>query len=172
MSSTAAEIRARLKASRTIPVTLPGTDLVIDCCQPDLLTLATRGFMTWPALQAVKASFAEIEQSSDGTVVADNRPVASVLEHAKTIGAFMDEWVCAAAVSPRVVMKETDVTDPDQMLWIDDLSLEFKTAIVTATMPRTPPAVAEFRRDESPGAAPGSSGEAVRDAPVDAVVGA
>lgn len=168
--STAAEIRARLKSTKTIPVSLPGTDLTINCRQPDLLTLASRGWMNWPALRAVQAIGAELA-TRDATVV-DNRPIDSVLEQAKTVGDFLDQWVCAAAVSPRVVLTEVEVTDPDHILWVDDLPLDFKAAIVAATTPRTPPAVAEFRGNESPGAAPGSSGEAVRDAPIDAVVGA
>lgn len=163
--SSAAEIRAR---KQIIPVTLPGTDLVIECRRPDLLSLVSRGWIDWPALQQIQATFAPAESAG---VVLDNRPVPTPIEKARLIGTFLDEFVCAAAVRPRVVLTEAEVTDAESILWVDDLTLDEKMTVLAALV-GTPPAVTEFRREESPGDPGGPSGAAVRDAPVDAVVGA
>lgn len=167
--SSAADIRAR-KSSRIIPVTLPGTDLVIECRRPELLTLASRGWVDWPSLQQVQAALATT-QAADAAVL-DNRPVLNATEKARTIGTFLDEFICAAAVRPRVVLTEAEVVDPDTTLWIDDIELDDKLAIFDEMVVRAQPAVAEFRGDESTGAVDRSGGEAVRDTPVDAAVGA
>ena len=58
----------------------------------------------------------------------------------------MDEWVCAAAIAPRVVLTEAEVTDPDTILWVDDLSLGDKMAIFAATTPVTPITPTRARR--------------------------
>jgi hypothetical protein len=162
--SSAAEIRSKKKA-KTIDVTLPGGDLVITCRRPELLTLASSGWLTWPALQRVQELLKE--RSAPLGVEIDNRPVASVLEKAGDIAALLDEWVCAAAISPRIVLTEAE--SGPEVLWIDDLDLDDKMAILAATMPQTPVAVTEFRGPEPAGAADRPGSETLRDAPIDLV---
>ena len=129
MPSTAAAIRAHFRtASPVVAVTLPGTDLILECRRPDLLELTSRGWLNWPTLQRVREITAEWEQErkakADTTVtVIDNRPtpkVETLMEQARTVIGFLDEWACAAAVTPRVVATEADSSDDS--LWVGDLS--------------------------------------------------
>ena len=98
MSSSIAEFRAKLKANALIPVTIPGTDLVIDCRRPELLNMVSSGFLAWPALRRVQEAIAE---RSRDTVI-DERPQPTTLEKARAFVDFLAEMVCAAAVQPRV----------------------------------------------------------------------
>lgn len=165
--SSAAEIRAARRGPRTISVPISGTLTVIECQRPPLLTLVANGWMPWPALRRVQEVQAESTPAPDPAT--DNRPIATVLEKAQAFGAFLDEWVCAAAVAPVVVLTQVEVTDPAAVLWINDLEYEDKIAIFVATSIPTPSLVMEFRGQESSGDPPGPRGAAVRDAAVDAL---
>ena len=38
----------------------------------------------------------------------DNRPIPTLVDRAQAVGAMLDEWVCIAAVAPKVVMTEAE----------------------------------------------------------------
>jgi hypothetical protein len=164
MASSAKELKEKLrKRSLPITVTIPGTDLTIECRRPDLVHMVMSGLMTWPALERVRAMGPS--EPVDGIAVIDNRPLPTIVDRAQAVGSMLDEWVCLAAVSPRVVMREHEVGDDS--IWVEDLPFQGRQAIFDATFLATPTAGADFRGDESGSAPPGQSGEAVRDAPID-----
>lgn len=139
---------------RKISVSVPGTDLVIVCRRPDLLGQVTRGVLPQPSVDAV------LRQAQAGGV----DPMAS--EDLTLAADFIDRWVCLAAVQPRIVLTEAEASE--SAVWVDDLDLALKLAIVSATTTKVAPvdpAVAEFRGDQSTGTAAPSDGTGVRDAP-------
>lgn len=163
--SSAQALRDRFRTPRTIAVTIPGSDLTIECRRPNLMHMVMSGLMTWPALQRVREVAAEDTVQSEGAVI-DNRPLPTLTDRADAVGAMLDEWVCLAAVSPRVVMHEHE--QGDEAIWVEDLPYDGREAIFNATFRVTPTAGADFRRDESGSAPPGQSGAPVRDAALDA----
>lgn len=165
MASSPDEFRARLKRRQLISVTIPGTDLVVDCWPPELLSMATSGLFQWPALQAVKEALKPAADVADGPIL-DNRPQPTLIDRARNVGTFLDEWVCAAAISPRFVLNPDEAVG--DLLCVADLPYEGRVAIFNATMSPTPPTVPPFRGDQPDSAAAGPSGEAIRDTPVDA----
>lgn len=141
-----------------VEVTVSGTDGVIVCRRPDLLSQVVRGLLPQPLVDAVMA------RAVSGTFDAAN--VSALAES----GEFIDRWVCLAAIEPRVVMTEAEASD--NAVWIDDLDLNLKLAIFHATVAKPAPvdaAVAEFRGRESERAAAGSDGTPVPDPTVGVV---
>lgn len=170
MASSIADFRAKLHQDALISVTIPDTDLVIECRHPALFTMAIRGLMSWPAFDRVQALH---EQETASELILDNRPMPSLVDKAKAFGDFLDDWVCAAAVSPQVRRSAADLdVQRGEALAIDEIPLNGRIAIWTATMRRTDVAVAEFRGDEPPRDPDRSGGEAVRDEALDTVVSA
>jgi hypothetical protein len=157
MASTAADIKARFKTPKTVTVAVPGTDLVFECRYPDLVKMALSGLMTWPALERVRQIQADLAAPD---AVLDNRPLPTVIDRAQAVGEMLDDFICAASVSPRIVMYEHE--ESANTVWVGDLPFEAKQAIFLATFRITPTAGADFRGEESAGAPPGQGGEAVR----------
>lgn len=162
MSSTAAEFRQRYRAPKPIIVSIPASDLTIECRRPDLFEMAMSGLITWPALERVRVLSAE-RASAAAESILDNRPVTTMVDRARAAGDLLDEWVCLAAVSPRVVMAEHEALANPDALWIEDLPFEGRRAVYLATFTATQTAGADFRGDQSSGAPPGQNSEAVRD---------
>lgn len=148
-------------------VTVPGTDLQIKCRRPTLLTLATKGWLQWPALKRVQELTAGERQLAEGIVDFDNRPQPTVRESADTYRSFLDELACEAAVAPRIVLTEAEAQADPGAVWVDDVPLDLKLAISAAVLAAETTAVAEFRGEQPPGAPGGPSGAPVRDAAVD-----
>lgn len=161
--STAAEFRQRRRAPKPILVKDPGSDLTIECRRPDLIEMAFSGLMAWPALDRVRTLIAERTAADTASSVLDNRPLPTIVDRARAAGTFIDEWVCLAAVSPRVVMAEHEALADPGVLWIEELPFDFRQAIYQQTFRAPTTAGADFRRDEPGSAPPGQGGEAVRD---------
>lgn len=143
---------------KPITVQLPGSTRTIDCKCPDLMYMVMSGVMTWPALQRVR----ELNASApdDGTVL-DNRPMPTMVDRATAAGTMLDEWVCLAAIAPRVVMHEHEAGP--NALWIERLPFPARQAIFNATFRVPTTAGADFRSEQSGSAPPRQSGETVRD---------
>jgi hypothetical protein len=165
--SSATELREQFRKRKPVPiiVTVPDTDLTFECKRPNLMHMVSSGFMAWPALTRVRELTKETTADESG-VVLDNRPMPTVVDKAEAVGVMLDEWVCAAAVSPRVVMYEHE--QGDGAIWIEDVPFEIRQAIFNATFVPPSTAGADFR-SQADGAPPGQGGETVRDTPVDAV---
>jgi hypothetical protein len=125
-------------------VTVPGTELQIRCRRPDMLGRLVAGLLPLPLLARASASidrWAGLSPDAVGReVLADPATAAEMAE-------FIDRWVCAAAVQPRIVMEPTDAGAA--ALWIEDLQFTTKIAILSATSPaQEAPAIdaAEFPR--------------------------
>lgn len=161
--STAAEFRQRRRAPKSIIVKDPGSDLTIECRRPDLIEMAFSGLMAWPALDRVRALMAERQEAETAASVLDNRPQPTLVDRARAAGTFLDEWVCLAAIAPRVVMAEHEALADPAVLWIEDVPFEVRQAIYQQTFRAPTTAGADFRGDESGVASPGQGGEAVRD---------
>lgn len=161
MASSAKEFKQEFgeKPLGPIIVPIPGSKLTIECRRPDLVYMVMSGLMTWPALERVRELSAE-RAPADGTVL-DNRPLPTMVDRAQAVGSMLDEWVCLAAVSPRVVMTEHEVTDDS--IWVETVPFVGRQAVFNATFMPTPTAGADFRHEESGSAPPGQSSEAVRD---------
>ncbi len=160
MASTAADIKRRFKTPKTVSVTVPGTDLTFECRKPDLVDMVLSGFMTWPALQRVREITAQLQEAESGNVV-DNRPLPTLRDRAEAVGAMLDEFVCEAVVSPRVVLHAHN--EDEGSIWVGDLPFPVRQAIFGATFSLTPDWGATFRGDESGSAPPGQDGAPVRD---------
>lgn len=167
MASSVSDFRSKLKKPAAISVTIPGTDLIVECRHPNLFTMAMKGLITWPALARVQAI-----NTVEAEGVIDNRPLPALADKATAFGDLLDEWVCAAAVAPLIRMSAADLEVQQGLaLSIDEIPFDVRVAIWNATALRPDPAVAEFRGDQPASAPPGSSSEAVRDTPVDAAEG-
>ena len=160
MASTAADVKRRFKTLKPITVPLPGTDLVFECRKPDLVHMVLSGFMTWPALQRVREITAQLNEAESGNVI-DNRPLPTLRDRAEAVCAMLDEFVCEAVVSPRVVLRADD--EDDGSIWVGVLPFPVRKAIFDKTFSLTPDWGATFRGDESGSAPPGQDGAPVRD---------
>lgn len=146
------------RSQNTLIVTLPG-DIEFQCRRPDPLELIAQDILPLPIYAAV------FEAVGQGSLSADKMRDAPT-----TYLNFVDRWVCAAVVEPRVVL---DVVDPEQEIHIDELSLESRLLIFSKTSDRLVSSrlaakVAEFRRQEPPDSGPGPSSAPVQHAAVDA----
>lgn len=171
--ATASQIR-----SRFIYVTIPPSDEAPDeapgrvkCRQPDPLVLVAEGLLQLDIYGGVMALIAD---RIDAAI--DNRPLPGDAPTRRETAAFLDRWVCAAAVEPVVVLTEQDAAARPEALWIEEMGADLKLAIFRATnarllSQRVIDAVADFRRHQSTSARPGPDGTAVRDAAVGAAAG-
>lgn len=154
----AAELRRPI-----ITVRVPHTDLEIQCRQPDLFAQMAKGLMPQPLLAAA-IRYATQVAAAGASLETPETPFSDVdAQQAE----FIDRWVCAACVTPRVVLTEAEASDV--AVWVEDLSLDLKLAILSATTPKpaapavADPALVEFRHEGPAGVAARSDGEAVRD---------
>jgi len=161
--STAAQLRAR-----PIVVTVPGEGdaepVRIACKRPDPLVLFTNGLLPLEIYAAV----AEVAATTVGNFSRE------AFKDPALYGDFIDRWVCAAAMTPRVVLTEGEASD--EGVWVEDLSPDVRIAVFMKTNDRLASkrvidAVAEFRRRQPVDLDPGSGGEAVRHAAVESLVG-
>lgn len=143
-----------------ILVPVPGSSLVFTCKTPDLLPMVFSGFVDWPALRRVRELNEASEPPVEGGTAYDNRPLPTIAERADAAGAMLDEWVCAAVISPRVVFYEHEA-GPNAM-WVGRIPFPIRQAIYNRTFKVTRTAGADFRSQESASAPPGQGGEAVR----------
>ena len=157
--SSAQEFKDRYPAPVPILVTVDG--LTIECRKPELLSMVYSRLLTWPSLARVREVTQHQQEATVAGTVIDNRPAPSLADRTQATGALIDEWVSLAAVSPRVVMEAHDVTDDS--VWVATLPFALRLAVFNATFPAQTTARADFRDDESRGAAPGQGGETVRD---------
>lgn len=156
-AATAEQIR-----NRPIAVTIPGTDLQIELCRPDPLTLIANNVLPLEVFASVLDVVAQWTQEGEGP-----SPLEAARKAPQLWGQFIDRWVCAASVSPQVVLDEAAALADPTKLWIDEIDLPVKLEILRLTntrfrSPRLGDAVKEFRRLRPEGAGAGSDGEAVR----------
>lgn len=168
---TADQIRNRL-----ILVALSDSpDVQLQCRRPDLLRLIADNVLPLDTFGAVLEHLSQIVEAN---VLFDNRPlVESVVSTPEVYNDFVDRWVCAAVVAPRVVLTEDEALADPQALWVADIPRPTRYEVVRVTnravgSSRVRTAVADFRRQQSVGAAPGSDGQAVREDAVAAPPGA
>lgn len=157
--------------NRPILVPVPGTDLQIECRRPDPLTLIADGILPLPIFGGVLEQLTELAHG-------DSEDATSNIQAAwKTYLAFVDHWVCAAAVKPRVVLTEEEALADRSTYWVQELEQGVRYDILQRTnsafrSDRLRTAVQEFRRQQSVGAAAGPSSAPVREDPVTAVASA
>ncbi len=143
----------RSVVSGPVLVDIPGTTFQFRCCRPDLPTLTFKRLINPTML----ASVAALRDQIKGGGSVDTRD-----EDIDQTSAFLDRWVCAACLEPRVIADEAP-DDPDA-LHVGELGLHAKIAILVATQPRREVAdMTDFRDRESAGDRGGPDGEAVRD---------
>lgn len=161
--STAAQLRAR-----PIVVTVAGDGEIepvrILCRRPDPLALFSSELLPL-------AIYAKVAETVIGSVNTFSR---AVVNDPIAYGDFIDRWVCAATVSPRVVLMEAEASD--DAIWVEDLTPEVRAMIFTKTTDRLSTkrvidAVAEFRRGQSVDPDIGSDGAAVQHTAVESLVG-
>lgn len=164
MPSTPQELRARYGADLTL--TLP-SGAIVQCRRPDVKDLMFRRLLPMPIMAALLRA----------AQAAGDRPLKEVIAESPAMPEFIDRWVCAAVRSPRIVM--TFEESGDDALWVQDMPLEDRNAIVEATDPNAgkpatertsqTAAAAEFSGD-AVGDASGPDGAPVRPAPVPVLV--
>lgn len=161
--STAASLRAR-----PIIVTVPGDGdnepVRLACRRPDPLILFASELLPLPIYAAV----------AEAVTTSMNRLSLGAVKDPIAYGDFIDRWVCAAVVTPHVVLTEAEASD--EAIWVEDLSPEVRVAVFLRTndrlsTKRVTDAVAEFRRHQPLDPDPGSSGAPVRGAAVESLIG-
>jgi len=164
-TATAEQIRNRL-----VLVTIPGTDLQIECRRPDPLDLIAQQILPLEAYADI------LERVAEWATMPEHTSAPSVLETIRsapdTFAGFVDRWVCAAAVRPTIVLTEEEVSANPAAVWIDDLDLEVKFEVFRRTnhrlaSPRLPAAVKEWLRQRPAGLGDRPDGAAVRDEAVE-----
>lgn len=154
--ATAAQFR------REVLVDVPGTELQIRCRQPNLLSQIANGVLP---MSLVQKALEILGDASFDMTKADSETVRSYAD-------FVDRWACLAAREPRIVATEQEAATDPNAVWVDDLDVDVKIAILVKTIGE-PPAevVARFRARQSASAAPGSDSPAVRRETVEPPVG-
>lgn len=159
--STAAEARAVLLDEVQVPIVVRGKSIAFRCRYPDLETLVFRRALSLPMLSA---ALTLAERFKPSAMVIDERPDAADDPGAS----FLERWVCAAAIEPRVVLDQGDAGE--DALHIRDLTIGAMWEIFRATSPEKPkaaPEVAAVALSFPGGSAPeiaGSGSTAVPDA--------
>lgn len=141
--STADQIRQRLI---TIPIS---PDCSIEVRRPDLLSQAVNNVLRLPQFQAVITALS-------APMLGYEPPPTSAELDAQSVE-FIDHWVCAAAVNPRVVLTDEEAEADPSALCVRDLDFEVKLAVYKATCRALSTkgvrdAVSEFRRHVADGA--------------------
>lgn len=150
--ATAGELR-----KRTVEVPIAGTDMVIKCRKPDLMAMISQGLLS--------LELYEIAKRASERTTEENEHIT--MDVAADYAKFIDAWVCAAAVAPRVVLTARQAEEDPHAVWVEDLDLPTKLLILNKTTPATkvslPSGAAEFRSGEPESATTGSASPAVRD---------
>lgn len=160
---------------RPIFVTIPGTDLQIECRRPDPLELIANGLLPLDLYAGVLEQLATWAETPGGASPAD--VAAAVRGESEKYETFTKRWVAAAAVNPRVVLTVEEADADPKALWVDELEDSVKYDIVARTFNakrfarRVSAAVTEFRRLRSDGVGAGRDGQAVPGETVAAVAG-
>lgn len=157
MSATAEQLR-----NRPILVKVDDT-LTITCRRPDPLTLIADDILPLPLFAEVLEQITASMQSAFD----DEVDVPTKAAELKTFRRFVDRWVCAAAVKPRVVLTEAEALADRSAYWVQDLEEDVRTEIVRRTnrafaSTRLRTAVMDFRRQQSVGAVAGSDRASLR----------
>lgn len=164
--TTAAEFR-----NRVILVSIDGTDgQQLQCRRPDLLQLIADGALSLEVYGDVLERLHALFQSDN---VIDNRPLPEQLPY----DAFVDRFVCAAVVAPKVVLTDEEVIADPEAIWVSDLPRATRYEVVRVcnralASPRLKTAVADFRLQQSLGLGVGPDGETVREDAVGVAPGA
>lgn len=161
--STAASLRAR-PIIVTVPSDGDSEPVRISCRRPDPIVLFANDMLPLEI-------YANVAENVSGTM---NSFTLAAVKDPATYGDFVDRWVCAAAVSPKVVLAEQDASD--EAIWVEDLAPDVRVAIFMKTNDRLAnkrviDAVAEFRRNQSVDHDTGPDGAQVRDTAVESLVG-
>jgi hypothetical protein len=164
--ATAAELR---EAANAIAVSFTdgnGNEHRIGCRRPDPVALFANNMLPLNI-------FASVVEKMGDTIASFS---AAALKDPTRYADFVDRWVCAAAVNPRVVMTEEEAVAEPASLWVEDLLPQTRLAIFVNTSDRlaskrTVDAIAEFRGQQSVDPAPGSGSTPVPHPTVDALVG-
>jgi len=163
--STPASLKARLVLV-TVPAVEGESEAVrIACRRPDPLVLFANG---WLPLEI----FATVLEKVQGPM---SEFVEAALVDAETYGDFIDRWVCAAAVTPPIVLTEAEAVANEAAIWVEDLAPDVRFAIWRKTTDRlasrrVSEAVTTFRRGQSVDPPAGPDGAAVFRAAVEVVV--
>src|ERR1051325_57488 len=162
-TATAEQIRKRRRF-----ITVPGTTpLLIEVQTPDVLAMIAHDGLPLAIFADVLDVIAKWAREGEGPDL-----LAHATQAPKVWGDFIDRWVCAAAVSPVIVLDEAAALKDPSKLWVDELDLNVKLEIVQTTnspfrSPRLGDAVAEFRRLRPEGTRTGSDSTPVRLSAVD-----
>lgn len=160
---------------RPIFITIPGTDLQIECRRPDPLDLIANGLLPLELYAGVLEQLTTWAETPGGASPAD--VAAAILGEGDKYETFTKRWITAAAVTPRVVLTIEEADADPKALWVDELEDSVKYEIVAKTYTarrfarRVSAAVTEFRRLRADGAGAGRDGQAVPDASVAAAAG-
>lgn len=123
----------RLNAER-LEVKIPGSEKVLLCRAIDPLSLVFNGDLKTAVMEpaiAVMASWAGMSP---------DQVLQSMVAHADVVAPVIDAILCAAGVEPRITSEKPAESD-DAAVWIADLSLSTKAAIlfaVTAHLDQAP----------------------------------
>lgn len=171
MSATAEQIRNRNRF-----VTVPGTNLQVECRPPDPVDLIAHNLLPLETYAGVLETILKWRQRG-GDLINPSEIVGEVAKDPRVWGSFIDRWVAAAAVDPQITLDEEQANANPAMLWIDDLDLDTKLEIFRLTnrglrSPRLAAAVRDFRDVRPEGAGAGPGGAPLRDAPVGAAADA
>lgn len=160
--STAADLRARL-----VVVSVPGDDdeppMRVACRRPDPLVLFASELLPLDI-------YAKVAEKVAGSITAFG---TAALTDPGLYGDFIDRWVCAAAVTPRMVLTKDDASE--EAIWVEDVPPGLRLAIFMKTNDRlvgkrVTDAVSEFRRHQRVDPDPGPGGAAVRGTAVESLV--
>lgn len=121
--ATAKEIRER-HAGRAV-VTLPNTDHTVEVKRVDALGLTMAGKLRIDDVEQALARLAGWQRMTPEQIGAE------VLKDPAAAARLIDAGVAAACVRPAVTLERTEQSD--DVLWIEDLDLEDKLAILQAS---------------------------------------
>lgn len=128
---------------RPILVTVPGTDLQIQCRVPDVLVLIADGILPLPIFGEVLDQITTLRQDGQAVQPAD--------VNLTTYWQLVNRWVCAAAESPRFVLTEDEALADPSTLWVEEIDRDVRLTILERTnqpfaSSRLRTAVQTFRR--------------------------
>lgn len=119
---------------RTVLVTVPNTSppIQIRCQRPLLPELVTNNWIPLEAYHLVIEGMARWQDLPDAAqkLAHINKEQA---EHPELYDAFIDRWVVAAALEPKMVMTEDEAAADPKVLWIGDLDMDIKLLVFANT---------------------------------------
>lgn len=133
---------------RKIVVDVPGTETQLECRRPDPLDQATLNLL--PLEQ-----FAAVVEAASASSAGALEFAKAALGDPQLYGDFVDRWVCAAVVVPRVVMTREEA-ETSAAVWVEDLEPDLRMEVWSRTNDRltsrrVSDAVKAFRAGQSDG---------------------